>query len=156
MFKIKNSKLYGSNYAFALPEGFYFIASLDVKSGDSRIVFVGADEHLIIMIDFVCNSLSAKKDTQDIIDANKNIVPMGDFISVKRGEGVGIGLYYKDEIINLEYYEERYDFKKNIHGETQFDLNISLRTGRGGSEMTIREALDSPAVKAFLESIEYF
>lgn len=155
MLKIKNGKLYGSNYSFALPEGFYLNVSSAVKFGSKRLELASIDG-LIIMIYFHNRGCCAKKETQEIIDANSNLIKMDDFIPIKRGACEGIGLYYRDEVAKVEHYEEMYDFKKNRYGETQIDIDISLSISKYGNIQSIREAIELPTIKAFLESIEYF
>jgi len=155
MLKIKDGKLYGSNYSFALPKGFNRIEGLDFIRGDD-LVFVSADnEYLRIVIYFERERHSAKNDVQEMFDHNNCFIKMGDFISVKRGEGVGIGLYYENTFGANQHYEERYDFEKNEYGETQLHIDISLWSGRSKDRQTIQEALELPAVKAFLESMKY-
>ncbi len=157
MLKIKDGKLYGSNYSFALPEGFDFNVSAIVPFGGHRLEFGAADRSVIIIIYFEKGFHSAKEDMQGIIDANNNLTLTGEFISVKRGEGVGIGVYYRDEFRSTEHYEERYDFKENRYEETQLDIDISVwKSSNGKYGLAIKEALELPAVKAFLGSIEYF
>lgn len=157
MLKIKDGKFYGSNYSFALPEGFYFNNSAFLKFGDERLEFGSNDGNVIIIIYFRKQFHSAKKDMQEIIDADNHLTTMGDFVSIKRGEGVGVGLYSENKYIGHQYYEERYDFKENRYGETQFGFEIILYKGiNGENRTTIQEVLKLTAVKAFLKSVKYF
>ncbi len=153
MLKIKNGKLYGLNYSFALPEGFNLIVDDDFYG--NRLAFIADDKILNIEIYFEKECNSAKNDIQVIVD-DSCMIKMGDFISVKRGQGVGIGLFYKDESGDFQHYDERYDFKRNDDDETQLIIEIYLYSCRKKLEQTIQEALELPAVKSFLESIEYF
>ncbi len=73
MLKIKNGKFYGSNYSFSLPEGFYLNVSSAVKFGSKRLELASIDG-LIIMIYFHNHGCCAKKETQEIIDANSNLI----------------------------------------------------------------------------------
>ncbi len=152
--KIKDGKLYGSNYSFALPEGFNFVVESDCMS-ENKLEFVSDDGITRIKIFFETLGRSAKKDIQDIIDGC-NYIKTGDFVSVKRGAGTGIGLLYKSDCINEEYYEERYDFKKNEYNINQLIIEVYIDSGREKLKQTIREVLELPTVKAFLESIEYY
>lgn len=154
MLKIKNGKFYGSNYAFALPEGFYLNVIPAAKCGGKRLELANCEGVTIII--FFNNRINpAKKDMQETIDANESLIKIGDFISVKRGEGEGVGLYYRDTMNSCEHYEEFHDFKENMDGETQLDIDIALFT-HGRKDRTIQKVLELPAVKAFLESVEYF
>ena len=154
--KIKDGKLYGSNYAFALPEGFNRVVGADCFSDDD-LVFESVDnDYLAIVIYFEKESHSAKNDLQKMLDDNSYLVKMSDFISIKRGKGAGIGLYFENTFGATQHYVERYDFKKNKNGETQIFIDISLWSGRKKDRQTIQEVLELPKMKAFLERIEYF
>lgn len=156
MLKIKNGKLYGSNYSFALPKGFNRIVGLSCVNDDD-LVFSSADnENVNIVIYFEKESHSAKYDMQQMFDKNRCLIKLSDFVSMKRGKGVGIGLYYENTFGATQHYSERYDFKKNKDGETQLFIDISLWSGREKNRQTIQETLKLPNIKAFLESIEYF
>lgn len=156
MLRIKNGKFYGPNYSFALPEGFYFNNSAFLKFGDERLEFGSRDGNIIIIIYFRKQFHFAKKDMLETINAENNLKSMGDFVSIKRGKGVGVGLYSENKYIGHQYYEERYDFKENVYGETQFGIEIIFYKDRYGDNTTIQEVLKFTAVKAFLKSIKYF
>ncbi len=153
MLKIKNGKLYGKNYSFALPEKFNLVVNTDYMSGE-KLEFVADDGITRIEIFFRKESCSAIDDMQEMLEACE-FIALGDFVSVRRGKGTGVGLFYKSRGNNEEHYEERYDFKKNKYGETQLDIDISLWSCRKKLTTTIREALETPPLKSFLESITY-
>lgn len=156
MRNIKDGKLYGSNYSFALPERFNRVVGLYGFSEDD-LVFASADnEYLHIVIYFEKECHSAKNDMQAMFDENRHLIKLSDYVLTKRGEGVGIGLYFENTFGATQHYGERYDFKKNKEGETQLFIDISLGSGRGKDRQTIQEVLELPTVKAFLESIEYY
>ncbi|MBD5632152.1 MAG: hypothetical protein HDP34_02855 [Clostridia bacterium] len=153
MFKIQNGKICGTNFLFAFPEGFILKSDTDFLSCEA-LEFISDGGNVKIQIYLVKDSRSAQQDTQDIIE-DSGFIKIDEFVSVIRGNGMGIGVCYKSPCENEEHYEERYDFNKNIYGETQLDIDISLRTDKSKPEKTIYQALEFPAVKSFLQSIEY-
>ncbi len=156
MKNIKDGKLYGSNYSFALPERFNRVAGSDCFSGDDLVFGSIDNDYLSIVIYFEKEGHSAKNAMREMLDKNSSLIKMSDFLSVKRGKGVRVGLYYNNTFGATRHYAERYDFKKNKDGETQIFIDISLWQGRDKDRQIIQEVLELPAVKAFLDSIEYF
>ena len=156
MLKIENGKVYGSNFSFDLPKGFNREKGLRCFRKND-LVFRSLDNeylHLVIYFEKECHS--AKNDMQAMFNENRCLIKMGDFVSVKRGAGVAVGLFYENTFGATQHYGERYDFKKNKYGVTQIFIDVSLWSGRGEDRQTIQEAVKLPQVKAFLESIEYF
>lgn len=153
MLQIKEGKLYGTNYSFALPEGFNF--KVNTYSCGKAMEFISYEGDMKIEIYFVDDCNCAKQDLQDVID-DSDFIKMSDFVSVIRGNGTGIGIFFKSKYRNEEHYEERYDFPKNKYGETQLDVDIYLCSDKAKHKRTIYEALKLPSVKTFLESIQYF
>lgn len=161
MLKIKENILHGSNYSFALPQGFNLILNRDIFSCN-KLEFVSDDGIVRIEMYFLQDCHSAKEDLQDVID-DSDFIKMGDFISVKRGNGTATGLFFKNNYGTEEYcycteehYEERFDFKENENGETQIDVDIYVWSEKENLNISIYQALELPNVKAFLESIQYF
>ena len=156
MLKIKDGKVYGSNYSFDLPKGFDRVEGLRCFRKDD-LVFTSVDNnYLNLVIYFEKECYFAKNGMQAMLNKNKSLIKMGDFVSVKRGAGVGVGLFYENTFGATQHYGERYDFKKNEDGVTQIFIDVSLWSGRGEDRQTIQEAVKLPQVKAFLESIKYF
>ncbi len=155
MVKIKDGRAYGSNFSFALPKGFKRIEGIEFMSDDDLVFASQDNEYFNIIIYFEKESHSAIIDMVKMFGDNNCLIKMGDFVSVKRGQGVGIGIFYENTFGATQHYEERYDFEKNEYGETQIHIDICLWSGRKKDRQTIQEALELPAVKAFLESIEY-
>lgn len=154
--KIKDGKLYGTNYSFALPEGFKRVVGSDSFSEDDLVFGSIDNDNLHIVIYCEKGSHSAKDDMQEMFDKNGSLIKMSDFVSIKRGKGVGVGLYYENTFGATQHYGERYDFKENEDGQRQIFIDISLWSGSNKDRQTIRDALELPTVKAFLESVEYF
>lgn len=156
MINIKDGKLYGSNYSFALPERFNRVVGLDCFSEDDLVLASEENKYLNIVVYFEKESQSAKNDMQEMFDKNSSLIKMGEFFSVKRGEGIGVGIFYENTFGAIQHYAERYDFKKNKDGEIQLYIDISLWSGRGKDRQTIQETLELPIIKAFLESIKCY
>lgn len=153
---IKNGKLYGSNYSFDLPKGFNRVEGLHFIKDDD-LVFVSTDnENVQIAIYFETECHSAKDDTQKLFDDNPSLIKMSNYVSVKRGQGVGIGILCENKFGATQHYYERYDFEKNEYGVTQLFIDIIMCATRRVYIPTIQEVLELPTVKAFLESIEYY
>jgi len=155
MLKIKNGKLYGLNYSFALPEGFNLVISSIIPFGE-ELEFMSDDRSLVIKINFNKKSHSTEIDTQGMFYVDRGVLT-SNFFQIKRGKGIAVGYYIENEYFCGKFYGERYSFKKNKVGETQLDIEIILwdciRERMPLSN--IQEALKLPNVKAFLESIEY-
>lgn len=156
MFKINDGKVCGSNFSFDLPQGFNRVEGLDCFSVDD-LVFGSADnKYLHVVIYFYKERQTARQDMQKMFDENSALIKLSDFIEVNRGHGTGIGVFYENSFGATQHYEERYDFKNNKFGAVQICIDISLYSGRGKNRQTIQNALQLPAVKAFLESLKYF
>lgn len=153
MLKINKGKFYGTNYSFAMPEDFNFIVKSDFFCGE-KLEFISDDNSIRIELFLLNDSRSAKQDTTEII-SDSDFVKIGDFVSVQRGNGKGIGIFYKSRRGEEEHYEERYDFKRNQNGETQFDIDICLWPKASKFAKTIQEAIELPVIKNFLDSIKY-
>lgn len=91
-----------------------------------------------------------------MFDKDSCLIKLSDCFSIKRGEGEAVGIFYENTFGATQHYIELYDFKKNKDGETQIYIDISLWSGREKDRQTIQEVLESPTIKAFLESIKYF
>lgn len=156
MSKINDGKVCGSNYSFDLSQGFNRVEGLDCFSVDD-LVFGSADnKYLHVVIYFYKERQTARQDMQKMFDENSALIKLSDFIEVKRGQGTGLGIFYENTFGATQHYEERYDFKINKFGAVQICIDISLYSGRGKDRQTIQNALQLPAVKAFLESLKYF
>lgn len=156
MINIKDDKMYGSNYSFAFPQGFNRVEGLDSFSDDD-LVFVSADnDYLSIVIYLKKENQSANNHIQEMFDKNSCLIKLSDCFSIKRGEGEAVGIFYENTFGATQHYIELFDFKENKDGETQVYIDISLWSGREKDRQTIQEVLESPTIKAFLESIKYF
>ena len=153
MINIKDGKLIGSNYSFTLPKGYNRVDWLDCFSDDDLVLASDDNKYLRVVVYFEKES---QNDMQAMFDKNSSLIKMSDFLSIKRGKGVGVGVYYENTFGGTQHYGERYDFKKNKDGETQIFIDISLWSGRSKDRQTIQEAVKLPIIQAFLESIEYF
>ena len=156
MINIKDGKLCGSNYSFAIPQGYQRIEGLDSFSDEDLVLASEENKYLNIVVYFEKGRHSAKNDIQEMFDKNSWLIKMSEPFSVKRGEGEAIGIFYENTFGATQHYIELYDFKKNEDGETQIYVDISLWSGRGEDRQTIQEAVKLPIIKAFLNSIEYF
>ena len=156
MINIKDGKLFGPNYSFAIPKGYQHIEGLDSFSDEDLVLASEDNKYLNIVVYFQKEGLHAKKHIQEMFDKNSCFIKMSDVFSVKRGKGEAIGIFYENTFGATQHYIELYDFKKNEDGETQIYIDISLWSGRGEDRQTIQEAVKLPIIKAFLEIIEYF
>lgn len=154
MLKIKDGKLYGSNYSFAIPEGFNMILNWD-PTGGRKLEFAADDGITRIDIYFNTGTHSAKEDLEELIE-DCECTKMGDFVYVRRGMGTGVGLFYKTPVRFEEHYEERYDFKENDYRQTQIDIDINICLFGKELPFTIQEVLETPPIKSFLASISYY
>lgn len=159
MVKIKNGKMWASNVAFALPEDFNLyleptgcgVHLLEFSSEDGVI----EDGRIYIAVEFSEAEISAKEQMEEIIEVCA-MEKEGNLFPVTRGKGTAIAGYYHSTGFK-DHYEERYDFPENDVGKSQVSICIYIMCKPHKQlKQSIREVLELPNVKAFLDSVEYF
>ncbi len=159
MVKIKNGKMRASNVAFALPEDFKLnleptglgVHLLEFSSEDDII----EDGRIYIAIEFIEAEIPAKEQMEEIIEVC-NMEKEGNLFPVTRGEGTAIAGFYHSTGFK-DHYEERYDFPVNEVDKSQVSICVYIMCKpQKKLKQSIREVLELPNIKAFLDSIEYF
>lgn len=159
MVKIRNGKLFASNVAFALPEGFNLtleptgcgVHLLEFSSENEAI----KDAKIYIDIEFVNEEIFAEEVLKEIIE-DCEMENDGNPFYVTRGKGTAIAAYYHSSGF-VDHYEERYDFSLNELNQNGVSIGIYLMANHQKKlKQSIREALKLPNVKAFLDSVEYY
>lgn len=153
MFLIQNGQLHGKHLTFALPEGFYFAVNRDIFGGKG-FSFHSKDKSVRIDIFFEQAEGSAEEEFRDLFEDGE-FIPMGEPISVRRGKRTATALFYRNERGTEEYYEERLPVSPNKYGENCISICVTGFVRKGKNLRSLREILEEPVVKTFLNGVRY-
>lgn len=149
MLKVKDGKLSSDHVLFEMPNGFY------VKPyrfhGIESLLFVSQDKSIQITISIFGVQGMEKRSLKDIYSETP-ICEVKQKEFVMRGKETGEVIFYNipEDIV---CYEECYDYPSG--DETQrFSVWIALDSSI--SKISLKEAMELPEIKSFLNSIEYF
>ena len=155
MLYIKKGRLYTASFSFTLPEG----VSIDTNSDNlypDTIAFQTKDGSFDIEIGVGVNFNMQPPNIRikEIMRADC-FVPLTAPIKVNRDGMVGLGLYYRSNAWDDEYYEEFLEYPENEDGQYTFTLCFVHRVKDESERNGIDAFMNEPNIKQFIESIRY-